>query len=88
MKVYDLVRSLNQLINSFLTIFFKLIRKKDIMILRFVFRAFYLDQKVFDFLDTFSTFSVICKEKVCSQKFWVYRYKKEYDRRISINELV
>ena len=49
---------------------------------KLVFKAFYSDHALWNFLDTCRTFSVVYKKKVCLQKFWVLRYRKGISQKI------
>ena len=55
-----------------------------------VFKAFFSDQAFLDFLDTFSTFSIVSKKRLVDQSFEFYflGIEKEYDTKIQIYEVV
>ena len=50
-----------------------------------VFKAFYSDQALWDYLDTCSTFSAVCKKRLVNKKFYV---KKIIRQKIPINDLL
>ena len=51
------------------------------MSLKFVFKAIYSNQALRDFLDTFSTFSGICKKRLVNKSFKFLGIEKEYDKK-------
>ena len=49
--------------------------------LKYTFKAFYSDQAFWDFLDTCSTFSVVCKKRLVIKSFEFLGIGKEYDEK-------
>ena len=52
--------------------------------LKFVYKAFYLDQAFWDFLYTYSTYSAVCKKRLVNKSFEFLVIKKNLTKNLNL----